>query len=178
MSGPGGVFHNSAMRVHPVIAVLLFSMLLQAVSLGGRWAGRDDPVDALHTVLHWTGTLHHHDHEITKAEIAAGGKRARIALEAKQWTTAIPDDAEGFEAFAEEFAMATVHIGEAYHQDESLDSRHHLSLDTCLASVGLLPTMPRSTLLPPVAVAPAAPPQSQRADPFLDGPRRPPRPLA
>jgi hypothetical protein len=166
------------MRFQPVIAVLFMSMLLQAVSLGGHWAGPTSPTDALHALLHWSGALHHHDHQVTQAEVAAGGDRARAALAAKQLPQALPDEEEGFEAFAEEFAQATLHRDEPYHQDRSLDSRYHLILDACLAAVGLPPSTPSSPLLTLAAVHPMPAPQTQRADPFVDGPRRPPRSLA
>lgn len=169
------------MRFPAVIAALLTSMLLQAVSLGGHWAGNGNPADALHAVLHWSGVLHHHDHEVTQAELDAGGERARVALQAKLPALALPaaeaDDA-GFEAFAEEFAQVTLHPGQSYHQDHSLDSRHHLSIDACFGAVALIPSVPGSPLMALETAPPVAGPETEPADPFLNGPRRPPRSLA
>jgi hypothetical protein len=154
------------MRFRLVIASLLLSMLLQAVSLGGHWAGHGNTADALHAVLHWSGVLHHHDHAVTQA--------ARLDSGARQ----PQDGAAGFEAFAEEFAQATLHPGESFHQDRSLDSRYHLNVDACLFAVGIIPSMPVSPKLAIEASPPRAVPASARTDPVLDGPRRPPRSLA
>ncbi len=164
------------MRSRLVTAALLLSMLLQTVSMGGYWAGSRKPSDALHAVLHWSGILHHHDHEVTHAEVAAGGERARIALQAKQLPQ--PQSNEDFEAFAVEFAQVTLHPDQSYHRDLSLDSRHHLGIDACMSVVALIPSMPVSPVMDAPTDAPVAAPQVERVDPFLAGPRRPPRGLS
>ncbi|OWQ83768.1 hypothetical protein CDN99_25170 [Roseateles aquatilis] len=161
------------MNSRSVIAALLLSMLLQAVSLGGHWAGNGNPADALHAVLHWSGVLHHHDHEVTESAQRDGG--ASLPAQA---ASAGGDDGTGFEAFAAEFAQVTLHPGESYHQDHSLDSRHHLSIDACVSVVGMIPALIASPDLSQSGGPPVAGPQVEPVDPFLYGPLRPPRSLA
>lgn len=153
-----GNLHNCFMNRPVVIAALLMSMLLQAVSLGGHWLGMADPAEALHALLHWSGLSHHHDHALTEASAA--------------------DDDAGFEAFAAELALVTPKPHLSYHQDHSADSNHHMSQDACVGPMGPLPASLGDTLMAAGSPRPLALSQAERADPFLAGPRRPPRPLA
>lgn len=140
-----------------VIAALLMSMLLQAVSLGGRWVGASNPVDALDAVLHWAGLSHHHEHHI--AEAAA-------------------DDDSDFEAFAAELASATPKPLHSYHQDQSTDSNHHMGLDACVGVMGPAPCGLDGTPVAARSPHPGMGPEAEPPDPDLAGPRRPPKHLA
>lgn len=140
-----------------VIAALLMSMLLQAVSLGGHWIGVTNPAEALHAVLHWSGLSHHHDHAITQA--------------------AAEDDA-GFEAFAAELASVTLKPHQSYHQDQSADSNHHMGQDVCVGAMGPLPASLGGTFIAARSPRPLVLPDAEPVDPFLAGPRRPPKHLA
>lgn len=140
-----------------VIAALLISMLLQAVSLGGHWFGEANPGEALHAVLHWAGLSHHHDHAVSEAAA---------------------EDDTGFEAFAAELASVTLKPHQSYHQDHSADSNHHMGLDACVGAMGPLPASLGGTLMAARSPRPLALSQAEPADPCLAGPRRPPRHLA
>lgn len=140
-----------------VIAALLMSMLLQAVSLGGHWFGVAGPGDAVHALLHWSGLSHHHDHAVTQASA---------------------DDDEGFEAFAAELASVTPKPHQGYHQDHSVDSNHHMSQDACVGALGPLPAGLGGTFMAAGSSRPVALSQAEPADPFLAGPRRPPKHFA
>lgn len=54
-----------------VFYALLIAMLLQAVSLGGHWAGRSHSAQTLHDVMHWAGIAHHHHAELQADELVA-----------------------------------------------------------------------------------------------------------
>lgn len=140
-----------------VIAAVLMSMLLQAVSLGGRWVGASNPVDAFDAVLHWAGLSHHHDHRVTE-----------VAM----------DDDSAFEAFEAELASAPLNPLHSYHQDHSTDSNHHMGQDACVGAFGPAPcglgNEPLTVRDPHPGTRPDAPPP----DPDLAGPRRPPKHLA
>lgn len=140
-----------------IITALLISMLLQAVSLGGRWVGAADPVEALHAVLHWSGLSHHHDHAITVAAV---------------------DDDAGFEAFADELALVTLKPHQSYHQDRSVDSNHHMSQDACPSAMGPVPAGLGGTFIAARSPRPPALAEAAPVDPCLAGPRRPPKHLA
>lgn len=143
-----------------VIAALLMSMLLQAVSLGGHWVGAANPADALDAVLHWAGLSHHHEHH-----------EHRLA------DAAVHDDSD-FDAFAVELASASAALQHGYHQDHSADSNHHMGQDACVGAMGPIPCGLGGT---PVAVRsphPGVRPEAEPPDPDLAGPRRPPKHLA
>jgi hypothetical protein len=140
-----------------VIAVLLMSMLLQAVSLGGHWSGMANPAETLHAVLHWSGLAHHHDHAI--AETSA-------------------DDDAGFEAFAAELASVTFKPHQSYHQDHSADSNHHMGQDACVSAMGPVPAGPGGPFMAARSPRPLALSEAEPADPCLAVPRRPPKHFA
>lgn len=137
-----------------VIAALLISMLLQAVSLGGHWVGVANPAEALHAVLHWSGLSHHHDHAITEASV---------------------DDDAGFEAFAAELALVTLKPHQSYHQDHSVDSNHHMGQDACVSAMGPVPAGLGGTVMAVSGPRPPVLSEAEPADPCLAGPRRPPK---
>lgn len=137
-----------------VIAALLMSMLLQAVSLGGHWFGMANPAETMHAVLHWSGLSHHHDHSVTQVSA---------------------EDDSGFEAFSAELASVTLQPHQSYHQDHSADSNHHMSQDACVSAMGPLPAGLGGTLQAARSPRPLALSQAEPADPFLAGPRRPPK---
>lgn len=140
-----------------VIAALLMSMLLQAVSLGGHWFGAVSPSDALHSVLHWAGLAHHHDHAVAQAQAE--------------------EDRE-FEAFAAELAEANLKPHQSFHQDHSVDSNHHMNQDTCVSAMGPLPAVLSGAFVADRSPRPLVRIEPVLADPFLAGPRRPPKQLA
>jgi hypothetical protein len=140
----------------PLFIVLLLSMLLHAVSLGGHWAGAGNVEQAVHTLLHWAGGAHHHHRS-----------------ESSQDASLL-----GFEAFSEELAAATLAPDESYHLDHSSDSNHHLAVDGYLSCIGPIPSSidgpsERAGCMPPLPAAETAP-----RGPVLQGLRRPPRPIA
>lgn len=137
-----------------VIAALLMSMLLQAVSLGGHWFGMTNPADALHAVLHWSGLSHHHDHAVTQVSA---------------------DDDAGFEAFADELASVTLKPHQSFHQDQSADSNHHMGQDACVGAMGPLPAGLSGAFIAARSPRPRVLSETEPVDPFLAGPRRPPR---
>jgi hypothetical protein len=155
--GPQANLHNCFMNRPVVIAALLMSMLLQAVSLGGHWTGATNPADSLHAMLHWSGLSHHHDHHVSQAQA---------------------DDDGGFEAFAEELASATLQPQQSYHQDQSADSNHHMGQDACLSAMGPVPAGLGGAVVEAGGQRPLVLPQAEPADPCLAGPRRPPKHLA
>jgi len=140
-----------------VIAALVTSILLQAVSLGGHSFGAANSTEAQHAALHWLGLSHHHDHRITEASA---------------------DDDSGFEAFAAELALVTLKPHQSYHQDHSEDSNHHMSQDACVGTMGPLPASLGGTPMTARSPRPLALSEAEPADPFLAGPRRPPKQLA
>jgi len=137
-----------------VIAALLMSMLLQAVSLGGHWVGVANPADALHAVMHWSGLSHHHDHAVTEASA---------------------DDDAGFEAFAAELASVTLKPHQSYHQDHSVDSNHHMGQDACVSAMGPVPGGLGGTFMAVSSPRPPALSEAEPVDPCLAEPRRPPK---
>ena len=153
-----GGLHNCFMNRPVVIAALLMSMLLQAVSLGGHWVGVANPAEALHAVMHWSGLSHHHDHLATQVPV--------------------DDDDSGFEAFATELASATLQPHQSYHQDHSVDSNHHMGQDACVSAVGPIPAGLGGSLMAARSPRPLMLPETEPVDPFLAGPRRPPKHLA
>ena len=155
--GAQGNLHNYFMNRPVVIAALLMSILLQAVSLGGHWFGMANSAEAQHAILHWIGLSHHHDHQVTEASA---------------------DDDSGFEAFAAELASATLKPHQSYHQDHSVDSNHHMSQDACVSAMGPIPAGLGSTLMSARSPRPLALSEAEPADPFLAGLRRPPKHLA
>lgn len=157
-SVPGGATSTiRRMSRHPlVIFALLLSLLLQAVSLGGRWAGWSGPANTLHAVLHWSGVAHHHDHQISEAVL---------------------DDDADFLAMERELGLDQSHRT-GFHQDFSADSSHHIGLDACLGAVGPIPAGLSNTLAVVADTPPALLAQAESPDPFLAGLRRPPKRLA
>lgn len=144
-----------------VIVALLLSLLMQTVSLGGRWPGWNSPTDTLHAVLHWSGIAHHHDHLVSDAVVAAAD------------TADDPD----FISLEKDLPLdRSPHTG--FHQDFSADSNHHLGQDACLGAVGPIPTGLSLAFAVTAQNRPALLPQAGAPDPFLAGLRRPPRPLA
>ena len=140
-----------------IIAALLMSMLLQAVTLGGHWFGAVNPSDALHSVLHWAGLSHHHDHAVAEAQA---------------------EDDSDFEAFAAELAEANLKPHQSFHQDHSADSNHHMSQDTCVSALGPIPAGLGDAFVADRSPRPRVCAEAALPDPFLAGLRRPPRPVA
>jgi len=157
-SEPGGPTSTiRRMSRHPfVIYALLLSLLLQTVSLGGRWAGWSGPANTLHAVLHWSGVAHHHDHQISEAT---------------------PDDDADFVAMERELGLDQTHRA-GFHQDFSADSSHHIGLDACLGAFGPIPSGLSNAFAVAADMPPALLPQAEIPEPFLAGLRRPPRRLA
>jgi hypothetical protein len=139
-----------------VIAVLLMSMLLQAVSLGGHWPGGADAAEARHSMLHWLGLSHHHDHSVTES---------------------LANDSS-FDAFGPELAAASLKPYRGYHQDHSVDSNHHMSQDACVSALGPIPSGLGNPVMAVRGPCPLVLPEAEPTDPFLAGPRRPPKHLA
>jgi hypothetical protein len=149
-------FHNCFMSRRPIFLTLLLAMLLQAVSLGGHWAGagaHGPTRDALHALLHWAGSAHHHDHHATQRM-------------------------EGFEAFADELATATLSMDQSWHQDQSADSHLHMDMDACLSMMGPIPASVSSPWIPPASPRPLPSAEAALAGPVLEGLKRPPKSLA
>lgn len=141
-------------RRRPLFLILLLSMLLHAVSLGGHWAGAGNVQQAVHALLHWAGSAHHHHAQHADAAEAL----------------------QGFEAFAEELAAATPISVPDLHQDQSGDSNMHMGIDGCLSGIGPIP----SCIGGPGARSAAATqhlPLAENAPegPFLEGLKKPPK---
>ncbi|MEH0168179.1 hypothetical protein [Roseateles microcysteis] len=152
------------MSRRPVFFVLMMSMLLQAVSLGGHWVGRGSPTETLHDVLHWSGISHHHAHG---ASLQADGLLAFESLSEGLGLAAASSDQDPHQAPHPDF-----------HQDQSADSNHHMALDACLSAMGPIPAGVDSPTIRAACSRPDARPEAPPADPELSGPRRPPRPFA
>lgn len=156
------------MTRRPVFYLLLIAMLLQAVSLGGHWAGRGNPSETLHEVLHWSGVSHHHEHQ---RRLAAEDERAFELLAAQLGLpSAAPHDVDRPADHGDH--------DNAYHQDQSVDSNHHMALDACLSAMGPIPAGVDSPAVHAACAAPAVEPDAPPADPDLSGPRRPPKSFA
>lgn len=145
------------MTRRPVFYVLLMAMLLQAVSLGGHWAGRGSPTETLHDVLHWSGISHHHEHEPPSFQ---------------------QDELLAFEALSSELGLVDTAPHQDFHQDQSADSNRHMAMDACLSAMGPIPAAVDSPAVRAACPAPDARPELPPADPDLSGPRRPPRSFA
>jgi hypothetical protein len=68
------------------------------------------------------------------------------------------------------------HHHSGYHQDQSPDSTQHVLMDGCLSGPAMIPSWPDA--LPGIldrCAAPIAAAQRMTAEPYLQGPRRPPR---
>ncbi|MFT7772779.1 hypothetical protein [Roseateles sp.] len=142
------------MSRHPfVIYALLLSLLLQTMSLGGRWPGHSGSAETMHAVLHWSGIAHHHEH---------------------QFSQALPDDDADFVALEKSLGLERgPHQG--FHQDFSADSNHHIGQDACLGAVGPIPAGLSSSFALAAHTPPALLTLAEIPDPFLAGLRRPPR---
>ncbi len=144
------------MSRRPVLFAVLLALLLQAVSLGGHWAGRGNPSEILHDLLHWSRVSHHHDHLATLPS----------------------EDQQVFEALAAEMGIPAEPPHEGFHQDQSADSNHHMGMDACFSAMGPAPAGIGSPAIPAACPAPDMRPEAAPADPDLSGPRRPPKSLA
>ena len=141
-----------------IFAVLLLSMLIQAIALGGRWVGLGGQGATLHALLHWAGLAHHHHQAPTSRE-----------------------DFEGFEAFGDLGAPERVvdDGSGSYHQDQSTDSTTHVVMEACLTGMAMITSWPPGLPAPlPGAALPRARAELAPAAPCLEGLRRPPRSIA
>lgn len=140
-----------------IIVALLMSMLLQTVTLGGHWFGALSSSGALHSLMHWAGLSHHHDHAVAQAQAE--------------------DDSE-FEAFAAELAEANLNPHQSFHLDHSVDSSHHMSQDACVSAMGPIPASLSGAIIANPSPRPLVFAEAARPDPVLASLRRPPRHLA
>ena len=153
-----GQFHNADMPRRLIFIALLTSMLMQAISLGVPLVNTPGGQAAAHALWHWVGLQHHHHRapELSAEELA------------------------GFEAFGDLGIPASAFVAaDTYHRDQSPDSTQHLLMDGCLLGMAMIPSWPPASgadVLHPAA--PSARVEAAPAKPFIEGLRRPPRPMA
>ena len=143
-----------------IAIALLLSMLMQATTFGGPSVGVGSGQAALHSLLHWAGLGHHHQR--------------------RQSVPPRVDDVAGSDAVGTLRLSAVADTAwSSCDRDQSPESMQHVLMDGYISGAAMIPSWPDAL---PGGLPRSAPPcyDTERvpATPFLQGLRRPPRPMA